>query len=266
MASRRTNVSPSDSCQSMSMRRSASVESTSRLGQSERWIEMPRPCVTYPTTWSPGTGWQHWAYRTISPSTPWILMPRPSRSRWITRPQAVGLGGLQGGEPVARRLRLRARQDLDGVAVLQGPVQRGDAPVDARALAVLAHLRVHREGEVEGRRALGQPLHVAPGREHEDLVLVQVDLEELEKLLGRVGVLLQLDELAEPREVAIELVGGALAFLEEPVGGDAVLRRVMHVAGADLDLVQLPARPEHRRVQRLVAVRLGTRDVVLSRT
>src|SRR2546422_329612 len=94
-------------------------------------------------------------------------------------------------------------------------------------------------------------------------VLVQVDLEELEKLLGRVGVLLQLDELAEPREVAVELVGGALAFLEEPVGGDAVLRRVVHVAGADLDLVQLPARPEHRRVQRLVAVRLGTRDVVL---
>ena len=37
----------------------------------------------------------------------------------------------------------------------------------------------------------------------------------------------------------------------------------MHVARADLDLEQLPTRAEHRRVQRLVAVRLGLRDVVL---
>src|SRR3989475_2401131 len=45
-ASRTTNVSPSDSCQSISTRRSASADRTSRLGQSLRWIEMPRPCVT----------------------------------------------------------------------------------------------------------------------------------------------------------------------------------------------------------------------------
>src|SRR5213592_4643116 len=113
-ASRTTNVSPSDSCQSMSMRRSASVESTSRLGQSERWIEMPRPCVTYPTTWSPGTGWQHWAYRTISPSTPWILMPRPRRSRWITRPKPTAFGRVIQRLRLGRGIRI---QGVDGLMV-----------------------------------------------------------------------------------------------------------------------------------------------------
>src|SRR5207302_10333198 len=62
---------------------------------------------------------------------------------------------------------------------------------------------------------------------------------------GRVRVLLQLEQLAEPRQVAVELVR-ALPFLEEPVRRDAVLGGVMHLAGADLDLVQLAAGPEHR--------------------
>src|SRR5256885_3291111 len=47
------------------------------------------------------------------------------------------------------------------------------------------------------RRTFRQALHVAPGREDEDLVLVEVDLQELEELLGRVGVLLQLERSEE---------------------------------------------------------------------
>ena len=65
-------------------------------------------------------------------------------------------------------------------------------------------------------------------------------------------------------EVAIELVGcSCVALLVAPVRRDAEVRRAVHVARADLDLVQLLARAEHRRVQRLVAVRLRLRDVVL---
>src|SRR2546421_12951166 len=44
---------------------------------------------------------------------------------------------------------------------------------------------------------------------------------------------------------------------------DTVLGGAVHVPRADLDLVQLPARTEYGRVERLVAVGLGTRDVVL---
>src|SRR2546422_5386766 len=160
----------------------------------------------------------------------------------------AGAPRLDVGEPVTRRLGLLARHNLHRVAVLERAVQRRDAAVDTSPLAVLPDLRVHREGEVDRGRPLRESLHVAARREHEDLVLVKVDLEELEELLGRVRVLLQLEQLAEPREVAIELVP-APPFLEEPMRRDAVLGGVVHLAGADLDLVQLTPRPGDGRVQ-----------------
>ena len=79
-----------------------------------------------------------------------------------------------------------------------------------------------------GRGALGQPLHVALGREDEDLVLVEVDLQELEELLRAVGVLLQLQQLAEPAEVLVELVGLPVPLVD-PVGRDAVLGGAVHL-------------------------------------
>ena len=115
-----------------------------------------------------------------------------------------------GGAHVASQSRLGladgAGEDLDRVAVLELAVQRRDAPVDLGALAVQPDLGVHVEREVDRRRALGQLHHVALRREDEDLVLVQVDLEELEELLGPVGVQLQLEHLAEPAEVLVQLV------------------------------------------------------------
>src|SRR2546422_3156807 len=64
----------------------------------------------------------------------------------------AGPGRLHVCEPVARGFRLLARHDLDRVAVLEGAVQRRDPAVDASALAVLADLGVHGEGEVDRRR------------------------------------------------------------------------------------------------------------------
>ena len=60
-------------------------------------------------------------------------------------------------------------------------------PLTLRALAVQPDLGVHREREVERRRALRQLDDVARRREDEDLVLVQVELEELEELVGRLA-------------------------------------------------------------------------------
>jgi hypothetical protein len=129
-------------------------------------------------------------------------------------------------------------------------------------LAAKTHLGVHVEGEVDRRGPLRQPLHVALRREDEDLVLVEVHLQELEKLLRTVGVLLQLQELAEPAEMLVQLVGLAVALVE-PVRRDTELGRAVHLLGADLHLEELAAGPEDRGVQRLVGVRLGARDVVL---
>ena len=62
--------------------------------------------------------------------------------------------------------------------------------------------------------------------------------------------------------MAIELVALGV-LLVAPVRRDAEVRGAMHVARANLHFIQLPPRPEHRRVQRLVSVRLRLRDVVL---
>src|SRR5439155_20387141 len=128
-------------------------------------------------------------------------------------------------QPITRRLGLRGGEDFDRIAVAQGPMQRGDAAVYASAVAVLADFRVHHEREIDRRRALRQPLHVAARRKDEDLVLIEVDLQELEEFLGGVRVLLQLDQLPEPRQMVIELVGALAVFLIEPTGCDTVPRR-----------------------------------------
>ena len=208
-----------------------------------------------------------WSSRRRRTSRARISLPRARltvSSSWLThclilcRARAVRTWLSQSRLGLARG----AGEDLDRVAALELAVQRRDPAVDLGALALEPDLGVHVEREVDRRRALGQPLHVALRREDEDLVLVEVDLQELEELLGAVGVLLQLEQLAEPAEVLVELVGLAVALVE-PVGRDAELGRAVHLLGADLHLEELPARTEDGGVERLVGVRLGARDVVL---
>src|SRR3954469_19709295 len=107
-----------------------------------------------------------------------------------------------------------------------------------------AHLRVHRECEIDRSRALRQLYHVTGRREHEDLVLIQVELEELQELVGSLGVHLQLEHLPKPGEMTIELVPSRFFALVPPVRGDAIVRGTMHLARADLDLEELSTRPE----------------------
>src|SRR5438552_3302124 len=189
---------------------------------------------------------------------PFMLFLLDPLADFLARP-----AGLDVGQPVPRRLGLRAREHLDRVAVAERPVQRRDPSVHARAVAMLPHFGVHHEREIDRRCTFGQALDVPLGRKDEDLVLVEIDLQELEEFLRAMRVLLQLDQLPEPRQVMIELVGGLAVFLVEPMRGDTIFRRAMHIARADLDFVQLPTRTKDGGVERLVAVRLGARDVVL---
>ena len=86
-------------------------------------------------------------------------------------------------------------------------------------------------------------------------------LEELGRILE---LLLPLDQLAEPRE-ALRVFRRCRrrALLVLPVRGDALLGDPVHLVGADLDLDALAPRTDDRRVERLVHVGLGQRDVVL---
>ena len=73
--------------------------------------------------------------------------------------------------------------DLDDVALPQGVAERHQLAVDLGAHTMMAHIRVDGIGEVEGRGALGEGLHVALGREHVDLVGEKIDPDGVEEFL-----------------------------------------------------------------------------------
>ena len=101
-------------------------------------------------------------------------------------------------QPVARGPALLLRgQDLDDVAGLELVVQRDDLAVHLRPDAAMADVGVNGVGEVERGRAGGEVLDLTLRREHEHLVLEQVDLQRLEEL-GRVLVALRLEQLPQP--------------------------------------------------------------------
>src|SRR3712207_4552862 len=132
---------------------------------------------------------------------------------------------LDDAEPVARRAAVLVRgEDLDDVARAQLVVQRDDLAVDARADAAVADLRVDLVGEVQRRGAVRQRLDLALGREDEDLLVEEVDLQRLHELLGVLELLLPVEHVAQPLELLLA-VGGrrlavgalALALLVDPV-------------------------------------------------
>ena len=163
-------------------------------------------------------------------------------------------------QPVAARARALdlAGEDLDGVARRERGVERHEAAVDPGADAPVADVGVDRVGEVDRRGAGGERDDLALGREDEDLVVLEVDLQRLHELAGVGGLLLPVDHALQPEQVL-----GRLALLVAPVRGDAVLGAPVHLLGADLHLDRLARRPDDRGVQRLVEVELGHRDVVL---
>ena len=178
----------------------------------------------------------------------------------------LGLGRLADAQPVAGgALAGGGGHDLHPVAGFQRGVQGDDLAVDLGAHALVAHGGVDAVGEVEGRGSLGHGHHVALGGEEEHFLGEQVGLEGIDKLLAVPGLVLPVQDLPYPVQLAVQVVAGPAALLVAPVGRDAVLRHPVHLPGADLHLKGeghlAPA--HHRGVQGLVHVGLGDGDVVL---
>src|SRR6185437_6657522 len=79
-------------------------------------------------------------------------------------------------EPVPVGTCRRRRDYLDRVGVLQLARQRRHASVHARTVAMQSDFRVHGEREIDRGCALGKLDHVAGRREHEYLVLIEIEL------------------------------------------------------------------------------------------
>ena len=82
--------------------------------------------------------------------------------------------------------------------------------------------------------------------------------------IARIGdLVLPLHELPEPEKIRIVRLRADAAFLVFPVRGDSLLGDQVHLARPDLHFERLSFLGHHRRVQRLVEVRLRHGDVVL---
>ena len=165
--------------------------------------------------------------------------------------------------------------DHDFVAVAQPRIDGHVAAVDEGGDGLVADVGVHGVGEIERRRATRQGDQAALGREAEHLIVEQFELGVLEKLFRVFRLQQRVDHHAQTpirRHVVglraaplvdIAVVARPRALLVEGVRGDAELGDAMHLVRADLQFDTLVARAVHRRVDRLVIVALGRRDVVL---
>src|SRR6267378_4000385 len=174
------------------------------------------------------------------------------------------LGGLHVGQPRRVGMLVSGGDDLDPVAVLELSPERHELVVDPRRGAAVADVGVHRVGEIHRGRAARHRHDLALGSEHVDFVRKEVDLDVLQEFGGIARGVLDVEQRLQP------LVGALLHFVDlrvgalvQPVRSDAGVGDAVHGLRADLDFDRHAVRADQRGVQRLIAVDLRDRDVVL---
>ena len=127
---------------------------------------------------------------------------------------------------------------------------------------MIADIGMHRIGKVDDGGPARLRHDLALGRKDINLVREEINLDVLEEL-GRV-VALHFEQRLQPLVRANLQIGAALFIvLVKPMRGDAILGDVVHFFGADLHFNRCSVRADQRRVQGLIAVGLGDRDVIL---
>ena len=170
------------------------------------------------------------------------------------------LAGRDEAQPTGLRVLRLGGQDIDLVAILEHRPQGNDATIDLGPDGAVAKPGVDGISKVDRGRALGQLDQFALWSEGENPVLIHRHPGMLEQLLGIFGMVENLDEVVDPRDMD---VGRWLAFLIGPVRGEPALGLLVHVHAADLDFDAHFRIVDHRGVERAIAVALGGRDEVL---
>ena len=180
------------------------------------------------------------------------------------RARAAG-GGIV--EPGRAGTSPRFGHNLDPVAVFQPGGQRHVFIVDAHADGAVADIGVNRVGEIDRGGTLAQRVNLAARREHIHFVGKQIDLDVLQKFqrVARAG--LNFQERLQPL-MGFLLHVGKMSILRihglvHPVRGHPRFGDFVHADGADLQFHRRAVGAKQGGVQRLIAVRLGNRDVVL---
>ena len=173
-----------------------------------------------------------------------------------------GVLGCDKFEPIEAGGCVSAGDEIDDVAVLEAGVDFPDDAVDLCTDDAQTKVGVDAEGEVNGGGVDGHVEDVALGGEDEDLLAEEVHADGTEEVAGGDGVGRPVEKL--PAKVFESFGLGDLfgAFFIRPVRGDAELGDFVHVAGADLDFDGVAARANDFGMEALVAIRLGSSDVV----
>ncbi|KPW26109.1 Uncharacterized protein ALO83_04869 [Pseudomonas cannabina pv. alisalensis] len=177
----------------------------------------------------------------------------------------TGLAGDDKVQPCRVRTCAGSADNLDRGAALQRFGQRGQSTVDPAGNAAVADIGMYRVSEVHGGGAFGQLHDPAFRREHVDLVRKQVDLDAFDEFQRVARALLHLQHALDPLPGASMSALGLLvvAGLVQPVRGNPVIGHLFHFTGANLDFNRHAVHAEQRGMQRLVAVGLWNRDVIL---
>ena len=166
-------------------------------------------------------------------------------------------------QPVAARLVAGRRDDLDDVAVLEPRAERHHLAVDARAHALPADVGMNRIREIDRRGAPRKGFDLPLGREGVDLLRIEVDLQVLDELLRIADLVLELEQLPHPLEIALVALVADAPFLVFPVRRNAFFGPPVHLDRPDLHLEGHAVMADDRGVERLIAVGPRHRDEVL---
>ncbi|RMN46324.1 hypothetical protein ALQ59_05621 [Pseudomonas syringae pv. apii] len=183
--------------------------------------------------------------------------------------RVANMGTCLAGDDEVQPCRVRTcaggADNLDRGAALQRLGQWRQSTVDATGNAAVADIGMHCIGKIHCRGAFGQLHDPALGRENVDLVREQVDLDALDELQGVARALLHFQHALDPLPGAGVSALGLLVItgFVQPVRSDAVIGHLFHFACANLDFDRYAVHAEQRGMQRLVAVGLGDRDVIL---
>ena len=162
-------------------------------------------------------------------------------------------------------MRVGHGDNFHDVAVFQLGAQWHLFAVDLACDGAIADVRMHGIRKVDYRRAAWQRHDLALGREHVDGIREQVDSDMVPELRRVARFVLDVEQRLQPLG-AHAFDGGcarAAHFLVEPVRGNARLGHYVHFFGPDLELDVHAGRADQRRVQGLIAVGLGDRNMVL---
>ena len=118
-------------------------------------------------------------------------------------------------------------------------------------------------GKIHRDRPLRQIDDVPLRRKDKHLIGKDVQLQGVHEFL-RIGCILPFQYAPEPADFRVEILRvRVLALFIAPVRRHAVFGNVVHFPRADLNFHGLPLRVDHRRMERLIHVRLRNGDVIL---